>query len=379
VKIALYDSQGKLLPIDNDVLELKEQSQTFYFDNIQQMPLISLLRDFSAPVSLHYQRREEELIALMRFETDGFAKWNAAQDLTVNCLSKQYYTDKAKWVVPAPILDAYQHILADDNIDSALRAEILTPPSFDELANHLNEIDVTLLESVRDFYRQKLSNTLFDKAQAIYQLLWSKEDNAMNGDAYSRRKLRNICLWLMMKADEKSSKDICYQQFTQAGTMTDQIASLNLLVNCKDEPLRTKAIAEFYKQWQKDDLVLDKWFSAQALSELPGTLTKVKELMSHPAFDFKNPNKFRSLIGVFCFANHRHFHALDGSGYQFLSDILLQMDKYNPQISARMATPFTRWQRLDKTRQKLMQEQLNILSAQDLSSDLSEMISKSMS
>ena len=150
------------------------------------------------------------------------------------------------------------------------------------------------------------------------------------------------------------------------------------MVNCTNQGLREQAIDDFYKQWSKDDLVLDKWFAIQATSEQPDTLTHVKVLLKHTAFNITNPNKVRSLIGAFCMGNPRNFHALDGSGYHFLAEMLVTLDKINPQIAARLANPFTRWKRYDKPRQMLIRNQLEKLAKLELSRDLAEVVSKSL-
>ena len=149
-------------------------------------------------------------------------------------------------------------------------------------------------------------------------------------------------------------------------------------MNGRDETSRHRAIDSFYAQWKSNELVLDKWFGLQASCDHPGALERVKLLLEHPAFNFKNPNKVRSVIGSFCQGNPRHFHAADGQGYVFLTDCLIKMDAINPQIAARLATPFTRWQRYDKPRQALMLQQLERLAAASLSRDLREIVTKSL-
>lgn len=377
IKFALFNKKGERIPVNQDILELREQRQTFHFTNLQEKPLISLLRDFSAPVLLHHDISDEDLLDLLRFEHNGYAKWNAASTLAIEQVVKSYQSE-APQSLPKTLIDAMQHVLDDAKTDKALRAEILTPPSFEEVAVRLNGIHVEQLEKARDGYRKELGGGLYDSARAHYEALWQREDHMMHSEAYQRRRLRNSCLWLMMKGNEQEAITLCQTQFSHARTMTDQIASFALLVNCKDNERRSKAIDQFYRQWHQDELVMDKWFAIQASCELPGTLAHVQKLLSHPAFNFKNPNKLRSLIGTFCFANHRHFHAPDGSGYSFLTEMLLKLDQYNPQVAARLATPFTRWQRLDKSRQDLIQKELQRLSKASLSWDLREMVSKSL-
>ncbi len=378
IRIALFNASGKEMPIKNSVLELREKEQTFKFEHLTEKPIVSLLRGFSAPVMLHRELNQDEQLALLRFETDGFAKWDAAQNLALACISNCYHSPRKDWHIPKALIEAYRHVLADESLDAELRAELLTPPSFEDLVAVLKDIDVEKVEAARDFYRAELGRVLFAELKAKYESLWRQEDHAMNGQAYSRRKLRNVCLALMMKAREAEALTVCQQQFAKAETMTDQITSFALLVNCSQAPVGERAIQSFYQQWEKNELVLDKWFALQASCELPHTLANVKKLLAHPAFNIKNPNKVRSLIGAFSQNNPRHFHAADGSGYAFLTDMLLKMDKINPQIAARLATPLTRWQRLDATRQKLIKQQLERLAAVELSRDLRELVLKSL-
>ncbi|MDP3705743.1 MAG: aminopeptidase N [Legionellaceae bacterium] len=378
IQIALFNAKGQAIPLDNEILELTKSEQTFHFDDLEDEPIVSLLRGFSAPISLHTTASQERLLALLRYETDGFAKWDAAQNLAMTSLLESYHAAAHTWQMPSALLDAYEHVLMDDGLDPALRAELLTPPNFEDMANALTDVDVERVEDARDLFRKELGSGLYDKARALYELLWRQEDHARHGAAYGLRKLRHVCLRLMMRADESGSMSLCQEQFAQAKTMTDQIASLTLLANCSDETVRQHALDTFYQQWKKDDLVLDKWFTVQAAADLPDVLSRVKALLKHSAFNLKNPNKVRSLVVAFCQLNPRYFHAIDGSGYRFLTDMLMTIDKTNSQLSARLATPFTRWQRLDKTRQVLIKEELKRLSAMDLSNDLSELVTKSM-
>mgnify|MGYP000166706908 CR=1 FL=1 len=378
IRVALFDATGQLMPVKQNILELKDAEQTFSFTGLSEKPVISLLREFSAPIKLKHELSQDELIFLLRHETDGYAKWDAAQRLVLNCIKECLSVPRAKWHIPEALISALKHVLLDESLDADLRAELLTPPCFEEVAAMLDLVDVGAVEEVRDYFRAQLGMHLYEQIQAMYQKLWREEDHGMNGPAYGRRKLRNVCLWLMMKSQESLAIDACQQQFAEAQTMTDQIASLALLVNCSKQNLREQAINNFYKQWVNDELVLDKWFALQASSELADALSQVKKLLEHPDFSIKNPNKARSVIGAFCMANPRNFHAADGSGYAFLAEMLLILDNINPQIAARMANPFTRWQRYDKARQILMRKQLEQLVQQKLSRDLGEVVSKSL-
>ena len=378
VRIALFDSKGQLMPVDKELLELTEAEQVFHFTGLSEKPVISLLREFSAPIKLKHELSQDELIFLVRHEVDGYAKWDAAQRLVLNCIKKCLGQPASEWHVPAALIEAFKHVLLDESLDADLRAELMIPPCFEEVAAMLDSVDVTAVEAVRDYFRTQLGLHLFDEAKSMYQDLWQAEDHRMNGPAYGRRKLRNVCLSMMMRAKEDVALEVCQQQFVMAKTMTDQIASFYLLVNCSNQGMREQAINDFYAQWSKDELVLDKWFAMQASSELPNTLSQVKNLLKHPEFSITNPNKVRSVVGAFCMANPRNFHAADGSGYEFLAEMLVTMDKINPQIAARLANPFTRWQRYDKSRQQLMRQQLEQLAKLELSRDVAEVVSKSL-
>lgn len=378
VRIALFDLKGEMIPIENELLELKEKEQRFIFSGLNEKPVVSLLREFSAPVKIYDDLDQDDLLFLLRYETDGYAKWDAAQRLVLNCLNENLKLPASEWQVSKTLVAAFQHVLLDDSLDMDLRAELLTPPGFEEVAATMKWVDVSKVESVRDYFRQQLGLGLYTEASDLYKELWEVEDHRMHGQAYGRRKLRNVCLWLMMKANESDALELCREQFKASRTMTDQIASCSLLVNCSRESQRNEAIEGFYKQWSHNELVLDKWFAMQAACELPGTLDHVKKLTQHPAFCIKNPNKVRALVGAFCMANPRNFHALDGSGYVFLSEVLIKLDKLNPQIAARLATPFTRWRSYDEPRQKLIQNQLEQLTKLDLSRDLREVVDKSL-
>ncbi|MFI4919486.1 MAG: aminopeptidase N [Legionellales bacterium] len=378
IKVALFDAQGQIIPVATELLQLTESAQVFTFAGLSAKPVVSLLREFSAPVQLKDELSQDELLFLLRYETDGYAKWEAAQRLVLNCLNDCLKRPASQWQIPEALTAAFAHVLLDESMDMDLRAELLTPPGFEDLAATQTLVDVTAVEAVRDFYRRQLGLSLYTPALALYKQLWAAEDHSMQAQAYARRKLRNVCLSLLMKAKETAVIDLCQQQFAAAQTMTDQIASFALLVNCTNVAVSTQAIDVFYKQWVQHELVLDKWFSLQATCDLPGTLAHVKQLLKHPDFSITNPNKVRALIGAFCLSNQRHFHALDGSGYAFLNEALTTLDKINPQIAARLATPYTRWQRLDKPRQQLMRQQLEQLAGLSLSRDLREVVDKSL-
>ncbi len=378
IRVALFNSQGKKLAGYPELLELQNMEQTFIFNGLSEKPYVSLLRDFSAPIKLKRPFVEADLLALLRYETNGYAKWDAARQLVLTCLHGLLLTPREEWTVSPPLLDTLKHLLTDESLDPALRAELLAAPSFEEVVSDLALVDVDAVEAARDYYRFELGQALLEPARLIYDGLWSSETSTLDGPAFGRRKLRNVCLWLMMKACEQDALPTCLRQFAQAKTMTDQVASFSLLSDVDNLKIREDAYDAFYTQWAGEDLVLDKWLSVQASSHVPGTLARVKRLLNHPAFTHKNPNKVRGLIGAFVMHNPRQFHALDGRGYDFLVEQLIILDRINPSIAARLAMPFSRWQRFDLPRQHLMKKALASLAELDLSRDLREVVTKSL-
>ncbi|CEG58850.1 aminopeptidase N [Legionella fallonii] len=378
IRIALFDSKGQQMAIGRELVELKESEQKFVFNDLSERPVVSVLREFSAPIRLKYELSQDELLFLLRYETDGYAKWDAGQRLVLNCLVDCLRSPKEKWHIPEALISAFKYILLDESLDTDLRDELISPPGFEEVAATMDLIDVTLVEEVRDYFAKQLGLSLFPQLKQVYEQLWRDEEQYEDYKDYEHRGLRSTCLCLMMQANEAVTIDICKQQFAARRTMTDQLSSFGLLANCSDNTSRAQAIEDFYKQWSKEDLVLDKWFAIQAASKLPGTLEQVRQLLQHPAFNIKNPNKVRAIVGAFCLANHRNFHALDGSGYTFLGEMLVKVDKLNSQIAARLASPFTRWQSYNEPRQILMKQQLEKLAKLKLSRDLREVVSKSL-
>lgn len=371
IRFALFTDTGERIPVKHEILELKEAKQRFTFPNLARKPIVSLLRDFSAPIKLHQTMSMDERLKLLRFETNGYCKWDIAQKLAIEWIHKQLAESQP---LPQALIDTFHHVLLDEQLDPHLRAELILPPDFESVVADLSLVDVTAVEDARRAYRQQLCQSLLSTATTLYNRLWEKRDDSI--EAMGWRKLRNLCLWLMMKGNEAEALALCTQQFDQATSMSDQLASFSLLCNSQSPSHRQAAIDSFFKQWAHDDLVLDKWFAMQAMSELPDTLQRVEGLLGHPAFSIKNPNKVRSLISAFC-QNPRQFHQINGEGYAFLTRMIEQIDIFNSKISASLAKPFSRWQHLDFPRQSLIKQQLLHLSRLPLSKDLAEIVHKS--
>ena len=390
VEIALLSREGEELPLQLKgeseatgsvrVLELTEAQQCFEFTGLGQAPVPSLLRGFSAPVKLAYDYSDEELMFLMARDSDEFNRWDAAHTLAQRTLlglvAKQQAGEPLS--VEQGFVDAFAQALNDRQADKALLSEVLSLPSESTLGDQMPEVDVEAIHTAREWLKQELASRLRDDLLQIYRENQQSGGFDIEHASMARRSLKNLALGYLMQLNDPQITELAMSQFREADNMTDVMAALGSLVNV-EAPERQQALSEFETNWKDDPLVMDKWFAVQASSRLPGTLERVKGLMEHPAFSIRNPNKVRSLVGVFCSANITGFHAADGSGYRFLTDQVLTLDALNPQIAARMLRIMSRWRRYDPARQALMRGEFErVLAKQDVSRDLFEIASKSL-
>jgi aminopeptidase N len=382
VKIGLLDHQGN--EIVHDLLHVKKSAEVFHFKNIPSKPIPSLLRGFSAPVKVNYAYTDAELQLMMLHDTDLFNRWEAGQQYAVNLMLQMIRDFRANKPlhIPDHYFSALQHLLLNMQDDKWLLAEMLTLPTEKYIAEQMVVVDVDAIHHVREYLLTKvakhLKNHLLDLYHAHHDLDKSYEFNMQE---VGKRQLKNICLsYLMQLNDESIHTQLGMKQFCLAinHNMTDTMAALACLVNVNGLERET-ALNDFYQKWQYNALVVDKWFALQASAKLPNTVSHVKKLTQHSAFDIKNPNKVYALIGTFANRNMSGFHAADGEGYQFLADVVLQLDAINPQIAARMVKPFSEWRRFDNSRQHLMREQLErMLNTKKLSKDVFEIVTKSL-
>ena len=366
--------------IGTRVLNIREPEQVFEFVKVKEKPVPSLLRDFSAPVKLETDLSDEEYYFLMGHDSDAFNRWEAGQHMAMNTIMRL----AADWQQAKPLLldnafvEAVQKTLTDTRLDKSLISAALNLPSETYLSEFMTPVDPVAIHKARRFVYASLAQQLQDSFLRLYHDNHTPGEYRLDADAIGRRALKNRCLSYLMQLDDARARELCMAQFAAGENMTDVISALACLVNSAG-PERQQAIAEFYEQWQADPLVVDKWLRLQAMSYLPDTLDRVLELTTHQAFNIKNPNKVRSLIGAFSAGNQIGFHAEDGSGYSFLADYVMALDKLNPQLAARMCNAFTQWRRYDAARQALMKESLESIRAMSgLSRDVYEVVSKSL-
>ncbi len=391
IRVGLLNSNGETLSLDLSgedscsgeqecVLELKQNEQRFTFDNISEKPVLSLLRGFSAPVKITTQRPRSEMAFLFANDPDDFNRWNAGQELALDIILSLIKEHQAghDLKLDKEYVNAFRKTLNNSSLDNALKSQALGLPSESYIADQCHIADTDAIHDVRIFIRQQLAKNLEADLLTLYNSFTISGDYQFNAKDMGQRSIRNTCLSYLMELDNADYHKICVEQFKNSNNMTDVIAALSLLVN-HDNEYRENCLASFYEQWQHDALVIDKWFAIQATSRLPATLERVKSLMNHSAFTIKNPNKVRALIGRFCLGNIAQFHNSDGSGYQFLAEQVLSLDKLNPQIAARLIQGFSQWRNYNDNRQQMMKQNLDkIISEDGLSKDVYEIVSKTL-
>ena len=394
VELGLLDARGNDLPLrlqgeaaasgTSRVLSVTEAEQTFTFVDIAARPLPSLLRGFSAPVKLSFPYDRDQLMFLMQHDSDGFNRWEAGQQLSVQVLQELIgqHQKGEPLVLDQRLVTALGSVLGNDSLDQAMVAEMLSLPSEAYLTEISEVADVDAIHAAREFARQQLAAQLFDGLWARYQANRSMSRQTAyvaEAEHFARRGLQNIVLSYLMLSGKPEVLEATLEQYDACDNMTERLTALAVLVNSSFEAERAKALAAFAEHFKDNPLVMDQWFSVQAGSTLPGGLARVRELMTHPAFTMKNPNKVRALIGAFAGQNLINFHAADGSGYRFLADIVIELNALNPQIASRQLAPLTRWRKYDDKRQALMKGELQrIRDSGSLSSDVFEVVSKSL-
>jgi len=372
--------------VPSKVLELSQEEQTFEFTGLEAEPVPSMLRNFSAPVKLEHAQRDEDLAFLAAYDTDSFNRWEAAQTLGEKAV-KDFYANmgdsSASCELSTGFVDALRRILTDkETTDLTLLAYALILPAESTLMEAMAPpIDPMRLHNARGAVKKAIASALHDDLEKRYAELSPNpgEELIIDGPNAAKRSLRNICLGYLSMAKDDASTERCMAQFTEArsrGCMTDKLAALEQLVEVPDCPEAKKAVKQFYEDAKGDALVINKWFSMQAGADLEDALQRVQLLMQHPDFTLKNPNRLRSVISVFS-GNVAGFHKADGSGYAFLADKILEVDKLNPQMASRLAKAFATWAKLDAERQGLVQARLKALNQQkdSLSKDTFEVVS----
>lgn len=369
--LGLIDSRGKDLLPKNYVFNIHEKISTITFANIKERPKLSLLRGFSAPIKVMYRYSTEDLIFLYLNDSDFFARWDAGQKLLLDVLQAQInnYCLGQELVFPEALAVVWKKIIADHKIDSELKSLLLTLPSPDYLMLQLPVINVDAIFNAYEFTKKKLAEYLRDDLLRCYLTPANNQ---------KQRVLKNLCLYYLSYCDSKKTIELGVKQ-SASDNMTEALGALRVLADI-ESPESKAVFARFKKQWRKEELVMDEWLRIQSISKLPTVLSNIKELVGSTVFNIKNPNKVYSLLRSFAKNNYIRFHVIDGSGYKFLADQIMVLDRINPLVAATLLEPLTYWQKFDKIRQGLMLKELKrIKKCAKLSPNVYEIVLKSTS
>jgi len=385
LKMALINSDGSEIPVEcpenecalSPVLEITEREQSFVFIDIESRPTLSLLRDFSAPVKLKYDYTQGELIFLLSNDTNEFARYDASQKLLLNHFLDLVDLDRKGGALSSDtkIFDALGSVLNDPNIDRAFCSDILSPPTLTSIVDQMEVCDYHTAYRIRKFFSREFAAYHEQNLLKLYKE--SKSESYSNeGSEIAKRSFKNICLSYLSKLDNKYV-DLIFDQFNSADNMTDSITSLSILCGMECD-VKNEAISAFYKKWESDPLVINKWFTAQAMANDSNIFQTIKKLEASSAFDAENPNKIRALYGAFSM-NYIYFHSKDGAGYELLADKIIEIDAFNSSIAARLAGAFEKYSLISPEQQQLMKAQLErILAAEHLSAGVYEVISRTV-
>lgn len=368
--------------VDNNVIQVTKRTTKLAFHGISERPVISLLRDFSAPVILDFNQSKNDLLFLARHDGDLFNRWQAMQSLAMqNLLAGTKATHAGKPVkVDDKLLDILQETAQDEALEPAFRALALTLPTESEIGRTLGKnIDPDSIHSSRQALLMALGKAMEGDLITQIEALDTAGEYSPSAEPAGKRALKNVLLSLGINCGNKDAVALAKSQFETASNMTDRAAALTMLAhNSKDKKTADQVLSNFYDMFSHDPLVIDKWLTIQATIPGSATLKRIQGLVKHEAFSITNPNRIRSLIGAFVAGNPTGFNRLDGKGYDFFANITLEIDKINPQVAARMLTSLRGWNSLEKNRRNKAKAALEKISAGDLSSDVRDIIDRTL-
>ena len=363
------------------VLDLTEPVQVFEFDGIAAPPVLSLLRNFSAPVIVDHDFDDAQLAFLAAHDSDPFNRWEAGQRLATRCVLGILGGAEPDRRC-APLVEAMSRMLDDSQLDPAFREQMLALPTEGFIAEQLDTVDPAALRAARDALRSELAGRLAGRWQALYESLDSDAPWQADARAAGERALKNASLAYWVDSGDVRALAAARAQFERADNMTDRAGALQTLVRAGGTA-REQALGAFEKMFAGEALVLDKWFALQAtMHRRPGdppVLERVEALRAHHAFSLRNPNRVRALLGSFCHGNLAEFHAADGSGYRWWAERVLELDPLNPQVAARLARALDRWRKFTPERREAMRGALERVAAcETLSRDVREIVGKAL-
>ena len=377
VSIALLDDQGNEQVAKT--LSITDEQQSFEFTEFNQQPVVSLLRDFSAPIKVEFAQSNAELVHLIRFDQNGFARWEAMQRLSLN-LILPVVTDKKSQLdqqLYQQLRDVVTGLINDPPQDKAILAEMLSLPPASYIAEQCKPIDPLRVYALRDEVMTRLAKDLTLEFEQLYHANNQRIEFSLEAQAMAERVLKNTALDYLVTCEQPEYYQLAHEQYMAANNMTDRLAAFGALVHSNYEQ-SAELIEHFFARWHDDALVLDKWFAMQATVPRAATLASVQALMKHTAFSITNPNKVRSLIGAFT-SNMPGFHQANGAGYQLLADRIIELNTINPQIAARLVGSFNNWRAYDAPYSTMMKTELERINTEkNLAKDVTEIVSKAL-
>lgn len=375
VAIALFSPSGEKR--HEATIVLTEAIQRFEFEGFTEKPLVSLLRDFSAPIKLSSDVSNANLALLIEHDDNGFARWEAMQKLSLNLILPAVESGKLDEALYKNLLNAMHGLINSNPIDKAVYAEMLTLPSAAYIAEQCSPIKPQRVSQIRDEVVHRLARDLESQFHAIYANNNQRSGFSLDSDAVAERALKNRALNYLVATEQAAYHALASHQYHIASNMTDRLAAFGALIT-STYPERAVLINDFYQNWKHDTLVLDKWFAMQAMTPKFETLDQVIELLKHADFAINNPNKVRSLIGAFT-SNLVAFHRQDGKGYEFLADQVVQLNSINPQVAARLVSVFNSWKNYAEPNSSMMRAQIvRISEVENLAKDVTEIVSKAL-
>jgi aminopeptidase N len=386
VKLGLLDSEGKELhlrtggkPLPGGLVILRKKKEVFTFDGIAERPVVSLLRGFSAPVKLKAAMNDRDRLTLIRSDTDLFNRWQTAQEFAL-----EHMTEMAREIAagnPARVnsrfVQAAGSVAGDANLEHAYRAAFLTLPPESAVAQTIGEdADPEAIHAARKAVRSAFGRSLRESLEDVYEQSVPSEPYRPDAQSAGRRALRQAALSLLAAGKSRFGIAKVKEQARTAGNMTEAFGALSILSLVGGDAYED-ALQRFYRRWKDEPLVMNKWFALQAASPSPDTLQRIRHLAAHPLFSLKNPNRVRSVYGTFAHANQVRFNDASGQGYELVSDAVIEIDGFNPQVASRLCSAFESWRIFEPGRRVLAERALKrLLSGKTLSRDLFEIASK---
>lgn len=371
----------KLLGINNSnnnssetLIELKKSEEKYAFNDCNTKPILSINREFSAPIILDFDQSLDDQLYLFEHDDDSFNRWEAGQKLAQHWILSGQEIDQR-------LVDIWGRILNDDQLNPAFKELAISLPSEAYLHEQVEVVDPQAIHQSRRSFRKIMASKLENQWVNTYEKHQTLGNYSPDSQSAGLRALKNHALHMLIETGKSEWQDLAYRQFNDSNNMTDRIAALSALVN-QGSPYTPECLDIYFQRYEKDDLALDKWFALQATRQFvegASVLNSVKELKKHPAFKLNNPNRARSVIHAFCLSNPGGFHQLDGRAYAFWADCVIELNTLNPQVAARLARGMDRWKKFKQPYQDLMKAQIERVAKEDkLSPDVQEVITKSL-